>query len=89
MGGQHVNLAHLIDDHDADSVAVISRNRPTTYGALREQVANMRGALAAIGVGRGDRVALLCPNGRFFVVTYLATLGLGAVAVPLRGGSAR
>src|SRR5687767_10409562 len=43
----------------------------------------MRGALSALGVGRGDRVALLCPNGRFFVVTYLATLGLGAVAVPL------
>ena len=43
----------------------------------------MRGALAGLGVGTGDRVALLCANGRFFVETYLATLGLGAVAVPL------
>ena len=78
-----MNLAHLIDGHDAERVALISRNRPITYGQLRDQVANMRGALAQLGVGRGDRVALLCANGRFFVVTYLATLGLGAVAVPL------
>lgn len=78
-----MNLAHLIDDHDADRVALISRNRPITYGALREQVASMRGGLASLGVGPGDRVALLCANGRCFVVTYLATIGLGAVAVPL------
>ena len=34
-------------------------------------------------MGPGDRVALLCGNGRFFVDAYLATVGLGAVAVPL------
>jgi acyl-CoA synthetase (AMP-forming)/AMP-acid ligase II len=47
----------------------------------------MRGALTRLGVGQGDRVALLCANGRFFVVTYLATIGLGAVAVPLNPSS--
>jgi long-chain acyl-CoA synthetase len=78
-----VNLAHLIDPHDADRVALISRGRATTYGALREQVACLRGGLAGLGVGPGDRVALLCGNGRHFVLGYLATLGLGAVAVPL------
>lgn len=78
-----MNLAHIIDDHDADKVALISRGRETTYGALREQVAHVRGALAAVGIGPGDRVALLCGTGRYFVVTYLATLGLGAVSVPL------
>ncbi len=78
-----MNLAHLIDPHDADRVALISRGRATTYGALREQVACLRGGLAGLGVGPGDRVALLCGNGRHFVLGYLATLGLGAVAVPL------
>jgi long-chain acyl-CoA synthetase len=81
--GGTVNLAHLIDDHDADRVALVSRSRPTTYGALRDQVARMRGGLAGLGVGEGDRVAVLCGNGRHFVITYLATLGLGAVTVPL------
>ncbi|MCU1360481.1 MAG: acyl-CoA synthetase (AMP-forming)/AMP-acid ligase [Ilumatobacteraceae bacterium] len=78
-----MNLAHIIDEHDADRVALISRGRETTYGALRDQVAHVRGGLAAIGVGGGDRVALLCGNGRYFVITYLAALGLGAVTVPL------
>ena len=78
-----MNLAHIIDPHPADKVAIISRGRPTTYGALREQVAHVRGGLAALGVTKGDRVALLCSNGRFFVDLYLAALGLGAVTVPL------
>ncbi|MCY7300386.1 MAG: AMP-binding protein, partial [Ilumatobacteraceae bacterium] len=78
-----MNLAHIIDPHPADKVAVISRGRPTTYGALREQVAHVRGGLAALGVTKGDRVALLCSNGRYFVDLYLAALGLGAVTVPL------
>jgi long-chain acyl-CoA synthetase len=82
-----VNLADIIESHDAESVALISRGRPTTYGALRDQVAAFRGGLIELGVGCGDRVALLCGNGRYFVVSYLATVGLGAVAVPLNPAS--
>ncbi|MGI9645747.1 MAG: AMP-binding protein [Ilumatobacteraceae bacterium] len=78
-----MNLASIIDDHPDDAIALISRNRPTTYGELRGMVARMRGGLASIGVGQGDRVVLLCGNGVPFAATYLATLGLGAVAVPL------
>ena len=82
-----MNLAHIIDQHPSDRVVIISRGRPTTYGALREQVASARGGLARLGVGAGDRVALLCGNGRYFVDLYLAALGLGAVTVPLNPSS--
>lgn len=82
-----MNLAHIIDPHPADKVAIISRGRPTTYGALRDQVAHVRGGLVALGVGKGDRVVLLCSNGRYFVDLYLAALGLGAVTVPLNPSS--
>ncbi len=78
-----MNLASIIDDHDADSVALISRGRRTTYGQLREQVDRLRGGLASLGVGDGDRVALLCSNSDHFVIAYYAALGLGAVVVPL------
>jgi long-chain acyl-CoA synthetase len=78
-----MNLARLIDDHEAASTALVSRGRPTTYGALRDQVAGLRGGLAGLGVSRGDRVILLCGNGQQFVASYLAVVGLGAVAVPL------
>lgn len=78
-----MNLAHIIDDHDADAIALIWRGRTTTYGDLRDQVASFRGGLHAAGVGVGDRVALLLSNSPHFVVAYLGAVGLGAVVVPL------
>lgn len=78
-----MNLASIIDGHDGGLVALVSRGRSTTYGDLRDQVARFRGALIELGVGHGDRVAMLCGNGRYFVVAYLATIGMGAVAVPM------
>ena len=78
-----MNLARIIDEHPDDAVAIISRGRPTTYGTLRSQVASMRGEMQRLGVSRGDVVVLLCGNSRYFVVSYLATVGIGAVAVPL------
>jgi long-chain acyl-CoA synthetase len=82
-----VNLANIIDGHDDDSTALIWRNRVTTYGDLRTQVAAFRGGLAAAGVGADDRVAIIVGNSPHFVVSYLATIGLGAVAVPLNPAS--
>ena len=78
-----MNLAHIIDGHPEDSIALISRGRSTTYGALRQQVGSMRGELTRRGVGRGDVVVLLCGNSRYFVVSYLASIGIGAVVSPL------
>ena len=78
-----MNLAHIIDDHDSDSTALIWQGRTTTYGDLRDQVDCFRGALASLGVESGDRVALLLGNSPHFVIGYLATVGLGAVVVPL------
>lgn len=78
-----LNLGSIVDGHDADSVALISRGRPTSYGELREQIDRLRGGFASVGVGDGDRVALLCSNSRHFVISYLAVVGLGGVVVPL------
>jgi long-chain acyl-CoA synthetase len=78
-----MNLASILDDHDPDSVALISRGRSTTFGELRDRVDRMRGGLASLGVGDGDRVALICSNSVHFVVCYYAAIGVGAVAVPL------
>jgi long-chain acyl-CoA synthetase len=77
------NVARLIDGHDADKAALISRNQTVTYGELREQVERLRGGLAGLGLTDGDRIALLCGNTVPFVETYLAATGLGAVVVPL------
>lgn len=78
-----MNLAHIIDNHPDEAVALISRGRPTTYGALRHQVASMRGELSRRGISKGDVVVLLCGNSRYFVVSYFAAIGLGAIVSPL------
>ena len=78
-----VNLARMIEAGSADDVAVVSRGKATTYGELRGQVDALRGGFASLGVGRGDRVAIVCANNWYFVASYFATLGLGAIAVPL------
>jgi long-chain acyl-CoA synthetase len=78
-----VNLASLIEPHPADGVALVNRGRSTTFGELRDQVGTLRGALAALGMDDGDRVAIVCGNNGYFVTAYLAILGAGLVAVPL------
>ncbi len=84
---QAVNLAHVVDAPEPDKVALISRNHQITYGELRDQVDRVRGGLAGLGIGDGDRVGLLCGNGHPFVIACLAAVGLGAVVVPLNPGS--
>ncbi len=82
-----VNLASIIEPHPADSVALISRGRTTTYGQLREQAAGFRAGLAGLGLEPGDRVGILAANNWYFVVSYLAVLGAGCVAVPVNPAS--
>ena len=78
-----MNIAGIIDSHPETAVALISHGRETTYGQLRRQVAALRAEFTRLGVQRGECVALLCSNTPYFVVSYLATVGIGAVAAPL------
>jgi long-chain acyl-CoA synthetase len=82
-----MNLAEVIEGHPAEAAAITSRGAVTTYGTLRQQVAELRGGLARLGVEPGDRVAIVTANNWFFVVGYLGILGAGAVAVPLNPSS--
>lgn len=82
-----MNLAHIIDAHPAEQIALVCRGRTTTYGELRDQVARVRGGLARLGLVAGDRLALVCGNDAAFVVVYLAAAGLGVVTVPLNPSS--
>ena len=78
-----MNLATIVDPHPADAIALISRGKTTTYGVLREQAARLRGGLAGLGLDPGDRVGIVAANNWYFVVSYLAVLGAGCVAVPV------
>ena len=64
-----------------DRVALDFMGATTTYSELADQVARAAGALAALGVRRGDRVAIALPNCSTHVVAFYAVLRLGAVVV--------
>lgn len=51
------------------------------YHALKEQVDRLAAGLHSLGIGRGDRVALMLPNCPQAIIAYYATLSLGAVTV--------
>ena len=54
-----------------------------SYGALREASNRLANALAARGIGRGDRVAILLPQGPAVPASHIAIYKLGAIALPL------
>ena len=64
----------------ADAAALAGR---WTYRELDERASRLARWLGARGVREGDRVAMLAPNGLFYVTAYFAILKAGAVAVPL------
>jgi acetoacetyl-CoA synthetase len=55
------------------------RTRRLTYRILYESVSRLAQALAAVGVGVGDRVAAYLPNCPEAIIAMLATASLGAV----------
>ncbi len=54
-----------------------------TYAEVGAQVDAFRAALSSLGVGRGDRVALISNNRLEWAVVVHATLSLGAAYVPM------
>lgn len=56
---------------------------PVSFRSLQDASNRLAGALRARGVGRGDRIAILLPQGKAVLVAHLAAYRLGAIAVPL------
>jgi long-chain acyl-CoA synthetase len=81
-----VPVTRLLDDAASafpTRHAIAFLGTTTTYRELRDQVDRCAHGLARLGVGKGDRVALVLPNCPQFVVTFYAGTRLGAVVTPL------
>jgi propionyl-CoA synthetase len=71
--------------HDSPMTGTV---RSYTYRELRDEVARFAGALATLGVGRGDRVVLYMPMVPEAVIAMLACARLGAIHSVVFGGFA-
>ena len=98
FSGALTNTCHnALDRHVAtrgDQIALIYDSPVTktirrfTYRELRDRVAKFAGALAALGVGKGDRVIIYMPMVPEAVVGMLACARLGAIHSVVFGGFA-
>ena len=66
-----------------ERLAMVFEGRRITYALLQDRVNRLANALAVLGVGRGDRVAMLDVNCNEHIESYFATAKLDAVYVPL------
>ncbi len=76
-------IQKLIAGHAGDANAIGAPDRAwLTYGGLRELSASVAAALHGAGVGRGDRVAIVLPNGPEMAAAFV-TVAQAAVTAPL------
>lgn len=61
--------------------AIVFFGASTSYAKLRDQVQRVAAGLRALGIKKGDRVALVMPNAPQHVVAFYAILRLSAVVV--------
>lgn len=73
--GDHVALIYETDDGKPAS--------HYTFAQLQSASARLANALCGLGVQRGDRVAILLPQGPQTAMAHVATYKLGAIALPL------
>lgn len=69
---------------DATALA-FSGAKPLTYAAFRAQIDSTIHSLNALGVGRGDRVAIVLPNGPDMATAFVSVAS-AAAAAPLNPG---
>jgi fatty-acyl-CoA synthase len=64
-----------------DKVAVVDGERRFTYAQFYQRVNRLASALKQIGIGRGDKVAFICPNTSPILEAHFAVPMIGAALV--------
>ncbi|MEJ8283585.1 long-chain-fatty-acid--CoA ligase [Curtobacterium citreum] len=81
---QHGSLIDLVEESARrfpGKVALEFFKRTTSYADLQEQILRAANGLRKLGVGAGDRVAIVLPNCPQHIVAFYAVLRLGAIVV--------
>jgi long-chain acyl-CoA synthetase len=81
-----MNLGKMFADSCStykDNTALVYENSRISFSRMDAAVNSLANRLKSIGIGRGDKAALMLPNTPEFPITYFACQKLGAVAVTL------
>ncbi|MCP4315566.1 MAG: acyl--CoA ligase [Hyphomicrobiales bacterium] len=73
------NWLDLCAQNAPDTPAIIGPAAPTSYGELALKVRSTAGGLRALGLNKGDIVAVQLPNIEAYVVAFLAITACGGV----------
>src|SRR5271170_6577190 len=79
IGGTALLNANRVGEREA----IVTAERRWTWRALEVDIANAAAALAAFGVRKHDRVAILSANSAEFIIASHAASRLGAIVVPV------
>jgi acyl-CoA synthetase (AMP-forming)/AMP-acid ligase II len=66
-----------------DRTAIVFEGKRFSFSDLNERSNRLANALAGMGIGKGDRIAILQVNCNEYVEAYYAVAKLGAIFVPL------
>ncbi len=81
-----LNLAVLLEDSARavpERLAVICGDARMTYAEVNQKASQVAHGLLKLGIKKGDKIALSCPNLPYFPIIYYGILKIGAVVVPL------
>ncbi|MCA9973939.1 MAG: AMP-binding protein, partial [Anaerolineales bacterium] len=81
-----LNLATLLEENVREhpgKTAVVFGPMRLSYAQVNGAANQIANGLRAAGVGKGDKVAISCPNLPFFPMVYYGILKVGATVVPL------
>lgn len=81
-----INVANIIEQHarlTPNKPAIVAGDVRLSFGELNRAACRVANGLKNLGIGRGDNVALACPNLQFFPIILFGILKAGACAVPL------
>jgi fatty-acyl-CoA synthase len=76
-------LGDFLAERSSGREALITPSVRLSYEGLREKAEQSAGALQALGIGKGDRVAILLPNGEHWLSLFYGAALIGAVTVPV------
>ena len=79
-------LSHIIEDkarQNPDHVVFQFRDDPLTLGDMNDRINQVANGFLALGIQKGDKVAIMLPNCEEFLYVWFGLNKIGAVEVPI------